>query len=109
MKKLLLVSSLLLVMAGALAQHVQSPEQYLGYKIGSRYTRHHKIVEYFRSVAQARPDMVKLEKYGETNEGRELILTYISSPENIARLESIRANNLSLAGLNANKGNTDNA
>jgi hypothetical protein len=109
MKNLLFVSALLLVTTGLFGQSLQSPEQYMGYKIGTRYTRHHKIVEYFRSVAQAKPDMVKLEKYGETNEGRELVLAFISSPENIQKLESIRTNNLSLAGLNAGKGNTDNA
>src|SRR6478609_3426611 len=88
MKKLLFVSALLLFATGLFAQSLQSPEQYMGYKIGTRYTRHHKVVEYFREVAQAKPDMVKLEKYGETNEGRELVLAFISSPENIQKLES---------------------
>ena len=109
MRNLLFISVLSLLTTGLFAQSLQSPEQYMGYKIGSRYTRHHKVVEYFRSVAQAKPDMVKLEKYGETNEGRELILTFISSPENIQKLESIRTNNLSLAGLNNTKANADNA
>jgi hypothetical protein len=43
--------------------------------------------------------MVKMEKYGETNEGRELVLAFVSSPENMARLEAIRSNNLGLAGI----------
>jgi hypothetical protein len=102
MKKLLLVFTLLSSVAG-IAQGLQSPEQYLGYKIGTRYTRHHKIVEYFRAVAQAKPEMVKIEKYGETNEGRELMLAFIASPENLARLEAIRANNMRLAGLSRDK------
>jgi hypothetical protein len=72
------------------AQGLQSPEQFMGYKIGTRYTRHHRIVDYFRAVAQAKPEMVKMEKYGETNEGRELVIAFISSPENIQKLESIR-------------------
>jgi hypothetical protein len=102
MKKLLFVS-LVLWMAGVSAQGLQSPEQFMGYKIGTKYTRHHKILDYFRAVAQARPDMVKMEKYGETNEGRELVLAFISSPENIARLDAIRLNNLRLAGLTRDK------
>lgn len=81
------------------AQGLQNPEQFLGYPIGSKYTRHHKVVEYFRSVAMAKPDMVKLEKYGETNEGRELIMTIVASPENLKKIESIRQNNLQMAGL----------
>ncbi len=109
MKKLIISSVLLVAVISSFAQVLQSPEQYLGYKIGSRYTRHHKIVEYFRAVAQAKPDMVKIEKYGETNEGRELVLAFIASPENLQKLESIRTNNLRLAGLGNDKtsGKTD--
>ena len=40
--------------------------------------------------------MVKLEQYGQTNEGRPLLLAFISSAENIANLENIRKNNLRL-------------
>ncbi len=110
MKKLLFGLGLMLSVTAVQAQSLQSPEQYMGYKIGTRYTRHHKVVEYFRAVAQAKPDMVKLEKYGETNEGRELMLAFIASPENLQKLESIRNNNLGLAGLGTSKsGSTDNA
>ncbi len=99
MKKILTGCFLLFISLATQAQGLQSPEQFLGYKIGSRYTRHNRIVDYFKSVSLARPEMVKLEKYGETNEGRELVLAYIASPENLAKLENIRINNLSLAGL----------
>lgn len=81
------------------AQDLQSPAQFLGYTVGTKYTRHHRVVEYFKSVAQAKPEMVKLEKYGETNEGRELLITIIASPENLKRLELIRHNNLAMAGI----------
>ncbi len=108
MKKLLFA---LLLLAGTVsfAQGLQSPEQYMGYKIGTRYTRHFKVVEYFHAVAQAKPEMVKIEKYGETNEGRELMLAFISTPENIQKLESIRTNNLALAGMGNAKAAADNA
>lgn len=75
----------------------------MGYKIGTRFTPHHKVVDYVRSVAQAKPEMVKVEKYGETYEGRELLLTYISSAENLRNLEAIRLNNLRIAGLGPDK------
>lgn len=94
---------LLLVSVVAISQTVQSPQQFLGYQVGTKYTRHHKIVDYFKTVAQARPDMVKLEKYGETNEGRELMLAFIASPENLQRLDAIRTNNLRIAGVAADK------
>lgn len=76
-----------------------SPEQFLGYKMGSRYTPHWKIVDYFKQVAAAAPDRVKLQTYGQTTEGRPLIVAYIAQPENMAQLENIRQNNLRLAGL----------
>jgi len=78
---------------------LQSPEAYLGYEIGDRFTPHWKITGYFQSVASAVPGMVKLEKYGETNEGRPLQVAFISSPENMQNLEMIRKNNLRLAHL----------
>jgi hypothetical protein len=46
---------------------------------------------------------VKLEQYGQTNEGRTLLLSFISSPENISRLEQIRLNNLRLANIAKDK------
>lgn len=98
MKSLLSILALLVLSVSVTAQNVPSPESYLGYKVGTRYTRHHKIVDYFNTVAKARPDMVKIESYGQTNEGRELMLAFVSSPENMQRLEAIRLNNLRLAG-----------
>ncbi len=103
MKKLLFGLFCLGVTMLSEAQSVPSPEQFLGYKVGTRFTRHHRIVEYVKSVAVARPDMVKLEKYGETNEGRELMLVFVSTPENIQQLEQIRMNNLRMAGLAKDK------
>ncbi|SKA06475.1 Zinc carboxypeptidase [Sediminibacterium ginsengisoli] len=99
MKKILTAFLFLAAVKMVAAQTLQSPEQFLGYKVGSKYTRHYRIVDYFRSVAQAKPAMVKLEKYGETNEGRELMMAFISSPENIQQLDAIRKNNLAMAGL----------
>ncbi|MCU7552512.1 M14 family metallopeptidase [Chitinophagaceae bacterium LB-8] len=78
---------------------LKSPEQFLGYKIGTRYTPHWKIVDYFQYVAATAPGMVKLQEYGQTYEGRPLIVAYVSSSENISRLEAIRNNNLKLAGF----------
>jgi len=91
------------------AQTLQSPEQFLGYKIGSRYTPHWRIVEYYRHVANAVPGMVKLQQYGQTNEGRPLLVAFVSSSSNISNLENIRTNNLSLAQMTGNAGNTNSA
>jgi murein tripeptide amidase MpaA len=98
MKKIFFV--LLLMQAYTLtAQTLQSPEQFLGYKIGTHFTPHYKILNYFNAVAQAKPDMVKIENYGTTYEGRDLVLAFIASPENLQKLDAIRVNNLRLAGV----------
>lgn len=86
---------------GVFAQ-VQSPEQFLGYKIGERFTPHWRIVEYFKHVAASTPGMVKLQQYGQTYEGRPLVVAFISSAANIANLENIRSNNLALANNSGN-------
>ncbi len=98
MKKLVALSVSLLLILFAKAQ-LKSPEEFLGYKIGTRYTPHWRVVSYFQHVAQYAADNVKLQQYGETNEGRALYLAFVSSKENIGNLESIRLNNLRLANL----------
>ncbi|MBV4356875.1 M14 family metallopeptidase [Pinibacter aurantiacus] len=102
MKRLISCFLVCLIAITSFAQ-LQSPEQFLGYKIGSRYTPHYKIVNYFNYLAKQLPDMMKLEQYGETNEGRPLLLAFVSTKENIANLENIRQNNLKLAGFGADK------
>lgn len=72
-----------------------SPQQFLQYQPGTRFTPHFKVMEYFRQVAENAKN-VKLETYGETYEGRPLVMAVLSSPENMARLEEIRQHNLGL-------------
>lgn len=81
------------------SQNIQSPSDFLGYDIGTQFSRHHQIVDYFKNVEDALPNQVKLEKYGETYERRPLYLAYVSSEENIKNLENIRKNNLKNVGL----------
>ena len=109
MNKLLFTCLAVFIFINANAQSLQSPEQFLGYKIGTHYTPHYKIAAYVRSVAQAVPFMVKVEKYGETYEGRELLLAYVASSENLNRLDAIRQNNLQLAGIASGTGSLVNA
>lgn len=75
---------------GAYAPGIPRPEQILGYPIGSRHTYHHQMEAYVAALAQA-TRRVKLEPYGASFEGRKLWLVFISSEENIARLEEIRS------------------
>src|SRR6185437_11378274 len=90
---------LLLSACSCFGQSVPSPESFLGYPLGAHFTPHHTIVDYFKTVAAAAPDRMKLEQYGTTTEGRPLLLAFIASPQNMKRLEEIRLNNLRLAGV----------
>ena len=90
----LILSSLLFV-SGTLFAQLKSPDEFLGYPLGSKFTPHYKIVNYFNQSAAAMPQMMKLEKYGETNEGRDLLLAIVSTPENMARIEEIRKKKVS--------------
>lgn len=80
------------------AQTLKSPAEFLGYELGSQYTRHHKLVDYFIYVGE-NSKSIQLEKYGETNEQRPLYVSFISSEENIKNLEQIREDNLKRTGV----------
>jgi len=77
---------------------LQSPDEFLGYELGERWTPHHRVMAYVKHVADHSP-MAEWEPYGSTNEGRELIVVRVSTAENIARAEQIRTDNLKRAGL----------
>jgi hypothetical protein len=80
------------------AQSIKSPDSFLGYKLGSYYTEHYQVVNYFNSLASEASDKVIVKKYGETNEHKSLIYAIISSPENIKNIEEIRKNSMRLSG-----------
>ncbi|MEJ2584218.1 MAG: M14 family metallopeptidase [Robiginitalea sp.] len=94
MKRLFCTVATLFFLASATAQTLKSPAEFLGYELGSKFTRHHEVVSYFRYVSETLPDQVHLETYGYTNERRPLTVAFLSSPENMSRLESIRVAHL---------------
>ncbi len=81
------------------AQQISSPKDFLGYELGTQFSRHHQVVDYYKKVASEIPGQVKLVQYGETYERRPLYLAYISSAENIKNIETIREINLKNAGV----------
>ncbi|MEE1964545.1 M14 metallopeptidase family protein [Allomuricauda taeanensis] len=84
------------------SQKLKSPSEFLGYGLGTEFTRHHEVVDYYKYLAEAAPDRVKLTVYGQTNERRPLLLAYVSSPDNIANLETIRQEHLKSTQGNGN-------
>jgi hypothetical protein len=75
-KKIILFFFLICTAYFPFAQTIKSPDEFLGYPLGSKYTPHHKIVSYFKYAVGAMPQVMKLDQYGETNEGRPLLLAY---------------------------------
>lgn len=82
----------------ASAQTIKSPDEFLGYQLGDRFTRHHEMIDYFKYVDAQLPN-VQITQYGKTNEDRPLIYTIITSQENFSKLEEIRQDNLKRTGL----------
>ncbi|MCF8714742.1 zinc carboxypeptidase [Joostella atrarenae] len=78
----------------ATAQQIKSPSEFLGYELGTRFSRHHQVVSYYKYLEDAVPEMVQLKSYGSTNEGRELLLAFVSTAENLSNLENIRLEHL---------------
>ena len=70
---------------------VPRPESILGYNVGELNTQFAQQERVLLAIADAARDRVAVETIGLTNERRTMRLFIVSSPENISRLESIRA------------------
>ena len=93
MKKILFSCTLLFSFV-LFAQELKSPSEFLGYELGTKFTRHHEVVDYYQYLASAASDRVQLHEYGKTNERRPLLLAYVTSAANMQNLESIRKEHL---------------
>ena len=78
---------------GPYVSNIQSPEEYLGYEIGFEHTRHDLIVAYLKYLSNV-SEKAKIVKYGESHEGRDLIMLTVSSTENLNNLEKIKDEHL---------------
>ncbi|MBH1666590.1 peptidase M14 [Stenotrophomonas maltophilia] len=81
--------------AGAFDSAIPTPEQFLGYPIGSRYTRHDQLVAYFEELAR-HSDRIRVQHIGRSYEGRPLLIATITAASNQARLEQIRQQHATL-------------
>lgn len=97
-----LITLLLLSLQISTAQEIKSPSEFLGYELGTQFSRHADVVDYFNHVAE-NSSMVKYQTYGKTNERRPLTYAIISSEENISNLEEIRKSHLSSSGIGNGK------
>jgi hypothetical protein len=86
--------------SGNFNPQIPSPEQFLGYAIGTQHTRHDKIVTYFQKLDEL-SDRMTTRIIGKTFEQREQITAVFTSPQNHARIEEIRKAHLA-AQINGN-------
>ena len=96
MKYSLLPLLFFLILVNAATAQKKSPDDFLGYELGTHFTSHQKMLDYVKYLADEEKN-IKLVPYGKTYEGRELMVLIVSSEENIENLESIRTNNLALS------------
>jgi len=77
--------------AGAQAQHIPIPRDYLGFDIGDDYhlANYQQALEYFRALDEASPRM-KLTELGKTSMGKTMICAVITSEANMERLDRYR-------------------
>jgi hypothetical protein len=101
MKRFAIVALTLLAALSAQAQ-IPAPDEYLGYRLGDRFTPHHRILGYFEELTR-RSDLITLEQIGETYEHRPLMLATIASPRHRASLDAIRRNAAALVSGTADE------
>jgi len=70
-----------LIAAPLFAQNVPTPDQFLGYKLGERFTPYDRILDYFNELARKSP-LITIHQFGETYEHRPLVLAEITAPKN---------------------------
>ena len=89
---------LLCLLPGWAAVHAQvkSPDEFLGYSLGTKFTGHDRVTDYFKYLARSGKN-VKVVSYGRSYEGRELLVGIVSAKENMEKLEQIKSYNYSLS------------
>ena len=89
MKKFILLT-IIFLSTNVFAQETPSLKSLLGHEIGQEFTRHHEVISFYENLHNAFANESKILEYGETNEGRKLILFFMGSEENVSRLDELR-------------------
>ena len=75
---------------------IPTPDEIIGHRIGEAHTTPPEVLMYFRAV-DAASDRVEVREHARSYEGQPLIHAVVTTPENHARLEQIRAANVRLS------------
>ncbi|MDQ7816156.1 MAG: M14 family metallopeptidase [Melioribacteraceae bacterium] len=86
-----LITLLLLISSFTFSQQMKSPEEFLGFKVGTDYkiADYETIQKYFKHLAEFSKQIVD-EKIGKTSQKRDMFMAIISSEENIKNLQKYR-------------------
>ena len=69
---------------------IPTPLKFLGYQVGEQHVTPYETITYMKELARL-SNRFKIETYAKTFENRELVLVTVTSPENHARLDQIKA------------------
>lgn len=72
---------------------IPTPSDVLGYEVGQWHVRHDQLVQYMRVLAD-KSDRVDIKTIGYSHEQRPLLLLTITAPNQLQRIEQIRAQHL---------------
>ncbi|MDB4906499.1 MAG: peptidase carboxypeptidase [Gemmatimonadetes bacterium] len=89
---LALALPLLFAASAARAQHITSPREQFGHNIGDDYwlANYDQLQEYWKKL-DAESDRMQVVSIGQTAEGRPQLMSIISSPANLAKLERYKS------------------
>jgi hypothetical protein len=93
---MLCLAALFFIAASLPAQTIPTPDQYLGYTLGEQFTPYDRILGYFNELTK-RSDLITMQQFGQTYEGRPLVAAVITSAKNRAALDQLRRDVASLA------------
>ncbi len=81
-----------------LSAQVTKPEDFFGFSPGTDYklATYEEISWYFRKLG-AESDRIRITEIGKSSEGRPVLMAFISSPANLAKLSEIQANQKRMA------------
>lgn len=93
-----------LAMESPFNRELESPEDFLGYKLGAHMTEYERVRQYFDYLAATSP-RVQFNQYGETYEGRPLINLVITGEQNMERLDELQKRHLELLDAGTERAN----
>jgi hypothetical protein len=81
--------------------NIPSPEEFLGYPIGESHTRHDRVVQYLKKLAEI-SDKASIHEYGKTHENRSLVILTVTNNTNHNNFDAILSKHLEIVDVNTN-------